>query len=75
MTVQAMLKSFADCRAFEEVMNSQGGASSMFSPGDFAGANGDLTPADFTNIVVSREAVEQFTVDGSHYTNLNKALN
>jgi hypothetical protein len=73
--VQRMLAAFADCRSFEEVMDSQGGASSMFDDADFSGANADLDAATFTSIVVSREAVEQFTVDGSHYTNLNKALN
>ena len=72
--VQAMLRAFADCRSLEEVITSQGGAS-IFQPGDFSGANADLDPADFTSIIVSREAIEQFTVDGSHYTNLNKALN
>ena len=71
--VSAMLNTFADCKSLEDVITSQGG-SSIFKPSDFTGANADLTPEDFTSIIVSREAIDKFVVDGSHLTNLCKAL-
>jgi hypothetical protein len=69
-----MLSAFADCRTIEAIITSQGGAS-MFVDADFTGTNADLNAADFTNIITSREAIENWTQTNNHYTNLDKAVN
>jgi len=71
--VQAMLTAFANCRTIEGIITSQGGAS-IFTDADFTGNNGDLNANDFTSIIVSREAIENWVQTNDHYTNLDKAV-
>jgi hypothetical protein len=74
--VQRLVGALDDARALELVIQSQGGAATMFAPGDFVGSNTDIDIDKLTSAITSRQAIETLVTAGgnAHLTNLNRML-
>lgn len=69
--ITKVLEGLDAARNLELVITSQGGAATMFTAGDFQGANADLSTQFVADAINSRNAIETALAAG-HYTNLNR---